>query len=445
MKVADGLERVQKAAYEYCTRNWCIRNATDSLFTYGAGDSHAARNECDAPFKEVDIFAASPALRRICGGNIACLIDGLATNSTEDAQLALDVEDEFERLVQGNTSTNLRRASSGSSFNDPIDLGDARVGSVVTFFKSVTLKTKSSSVKEDLYLVTDVTTSMSRAIATVREQFDDIVRARAAASTDVAFGIGMFGDETYNGEGFKNGFRNVLAVTKNLTAVHEGVDILDTRFPTVSRSNFDDEEAGLTALYEIATSPAIKWRSDARRIIAYMADNAQHEPVCLGNRVLRRNEVIAALKRKGISVIMIDIPSFFSGSLANTVPGSFNCTGEESAPENQALNITSNTNGAFLISPSNTEVVEVLNQGIGNLTLSITADTKDCEGKFGVEFSPTLPIEVRSQSKLNLQVTVSVKAGACENKLPKCAVKLLASRGLLVEQSVLAKSIIGCA
>ena len=28
-------------SYEYCTSNWCVHNATKSIFTYGAGESFA--------------------------------------------------------------------------------------------------------------------------------------------------------------------------------------------------------------------------------------------------------------------------------------------------------------------------------------------------------------------------------------------------------------------
>jgi glutaredoxin-related protein len=67
-----------QGGYDYCTTNWCIRNETESLFTYGGNFNFEFFSGCDMPFGgAVDVSRASPELRLLCGIDIPCLTDGL--------------------------------------------------------------------------------------------------------------------------------------------------------------------------------------------------------------------------------------------------------------------------------------------------------------------------------------------------------------------------------
>jgi hypothetical protein len=88
----DNKTALFKGSYDYCRTEWCIRSATESLFTYPSGTSFASFFECDVPYKsalEDAVAAAPPEIRSICGTNAQCIIDG-AVGGMEDAQSFVD-------------------------------------------------------------------------------------------------------------------------------------------------------------------------------------------------------------------------------------------------------------------------------------------------------------------------------------------------------------------
>jgi hypothetical protein len=47
---ATDAERLFSTAYSYCVDNWCAGDASESLFTYGSGESFQDLNKCDVLF-----------------------------------------------------------------------------------------------------------------------------------------------------------------------------------------------------------------------------------------------------------------------------------------------------------------------------------------------------------------------------------------------------------
>jgi len=79
-------------AYQYCTENWCIRNETESLFTYNLDQGFENYSNCDAAYNSdiEDAVADAPEeLISICAGDITCIIDGVAGN-------VVDAENDLE-------------------------------------------------------------------------------------------------------------------------------------------------------------------------------------------------------------------------------------------------------------------------------------------------------------------------------------------------------------
>lgn len=94
-------ERRFKKSYDYCTQNWCVRTAEDSIFKYEAGSSFEDFFECDLPYPGTTQIDDPPvALNEICNGNEECLIEGIALNPTAAKQ-----------LVQANMATEQLRKS----------------------------------------------------------------------------------------------------------------------------------------------------------------------------------------------------------------------------------------------------------------------------------------------------------------------------------------------
>lgn len=65
--------------YKYCSENWCITDPSQSLFEYEDGTSHSSFMKCGTPEGPMlDLTAAGADLKRLCGDNPACLLDGIA-------------------------------------------------------------------------------------------------------------------------------------------------------------------------------------------------------------------------------------------------------------------------------------------------------------------------------------------------------------------------------
>ncbi|KAL3934505.1 MAG: hypothetical protein SGBAC_009792 [Bacillariaceae sp.] len=89
--------------YQYCTTEWCIRDPALSLFSYTEDLDFLFYSGCDDPFPgQVDTSEASAELRRLCGNNDACLIDGVELG-LEGAQELLEAE-----AILGATSSTSR-------------------------------------------------------------------------------------------------------------------------------------------------------------------------------------------------------------------------------------------------------------------------------------------------------------------------------------------------
>lgn len=87
-----------ETAYNYCTENWCVSNETDSLFSFENGTSFSDFNGCATPYNNEKTLAdASPELRRLCGDDAACIVDGLASDQLEEARNALRVQSEVDQ------------------------------------------------------------------------------------------------------------------------------------------------------------------------------------------------------------------------------------------------------------------------------------------------------------------------------------------------------------
>jgi hypothetical protein len=75
-----------------------VDDASESLFTYGTGESFQDLNKCDVPFSSevedaVQAIVADSAVNQVlsdaCDGSLSCLVDGVC-GSIEDARQALD-------------------------------------------------------------------------------------------------------------------------------------------------------------------------------------------------------------------------------------------------------------------------------------------------------------------------------------------------------------------
>lgn len=90
-------DSIFSTAYNYCIENWCVRQASDSLFSFRDGETFSSINGCDQNYTtdvEAAIAAASDEVLALCQGRLACLVDG-ACGRLEDALAALGAEKEL--------------------------------------------------------------------------------------------------------------------------------------------------------------------------------------------------------------------------------------------------------------------------------------------------------------------------------------------------------------
>ncbi|CAJ1959938.1 unnamed protein product [Cylindrotheca closterium] len=98
-----------EAIYAYGTTEWCIRQVSQSLFSYTEENDFGFYSGCDDPYPGVvDTSTASQELRELCGADEACLVEGIEFG-LEAAQQLLETEVE---LGGSSINTSFRAAPS---------------------------------------------------------------------------------------------------------------------------------------------------------------------------------------------------------------------------------------------------------------------------------------------------------------------------------------------
>lgn len=320
------------------------------------------------------------------------------------------------------------------SLGDPLNLGDILVGDRIIVRVNLTISVSSGTPMEDFYLLSDATSSIVTRIATVQERFMDVINARRTASSDVAFGVGFYRDEST--EGTENGFVNVQPITTNTTSILSAINSLS------AEGGGDQPEANLAALFHVATDPSIGFRDGARKIVAYFGDAPGHEPSCFDGIVATRESVSDALNAAEVTVVAAG----FNGGLdISTSP--FQCPDDAPPPggSDQGTFLTTNTGGALVDIADQQGLVQVIIDAVGSLDQEINADISDCDGKFDVKFSPPMPILLPPGRTMIVEEALTILDGVCdEDPGFSCSISFTASGGVFREQVISTTATIGC-
>jgi len=71
-----------RAQYDYCTKNWCITDASESMFTYEPGYGHADITRCKHPYTDDQTLEeVSQDILDECDRDVPCIIDRTKTNA----------------------------------------------------------------------------------------------------------------------------------------------------------------------------------------------------------------------------------------------------------------------------------------------------------------------------------------------------------------------------
>ncbi|GAB0489324.1 hypothetical protein MMPV_000541 [Pyropia vietnamensis] len=298
---------------------------------------------------------------------------------------------------------------------------------------------------EDLFLLSDVTGSMSSAIITVRDELPKIVSARSAVSGSVHFGVGSYRDEL----DVNYGWILDQPITGDTAAVRSAVANFE------ATRGGDGPEANLVALHRLATLPpsAIGWREGARRVVAWFGDFPGHEPSCIdgGRTKLTRERVAQELKAAFITVLGVSLTGS-SGLDGPTTPyGVCNSGGDPRlARTGQGSFITAATGGRTIsLESGSSKVVVDLLSAVDQLDLELTAVTSGCDGVFQVSFDPPLPRTVSPGTSVTVTQTITVDERVCaalsNPDAPfSCSIDYRASGGSFASQKVASQAITGC-
>lgn len=286
-------------------------------------------------------------------------------------------------------------------------------------------------LETDLYLLSDATGSMRRAIETAKSKFQNLVK-EFEGRTNIAVGVGIFRDEVE----LDNGFKNLQPISTSISAAQEAINTIH------ATGGLDAPEANLVALYKIATDSTIQWRSRSRKILVYFGDNPGHEATCFNGITLTRERVIAALKAKGITVIAV---SFNTPGLDGATR-SYRCGTTTSTAGGQASAITLATNGRLVMSADQTQLIEAIRGGIRDLPKTYEADISDCVEKIDTSFNPPLPLTLAPGASHIVTQTMKLKPRVCSLSGSRfsCQIKYKESGADLPPTDVEVLEVTGC-
>ncbi|TCC01952.1 hypothetical protein [Kribbella soli] len=172
----------------------------------------------------------------------------------------------------------------------------------VTEHETVTVQIPQSRIppKADVYLLADTTFSMHDVISAVQSGIGAIVSDPAFAGFDLAWGAGNYKDFPVGPNPYA--FQHQLAPTPGVADVNAAVAIW------TASDGFDIPEGQLFALQQVATDPAIGWRTDSKRIVVWFGDAPGHDPVCSalsGVPDVTEGTATAALVAAGITLVAV--------------------------------------------------------------------------------------------------------------------------------------------
>ena len=264
-----------------------------------------------------------------------------------------------------------------------------------------TIHTPEIPPKPDIVFLADTTGSMGLAITNVQTNATSIMNTVRLAQSDSQFGAANYKD-FINSDCDIDSFPYTLnqAVTANITDAQNGVGA----WYTIPGGGCDTPESQLYALYQLATDPAIGWRPDSTRIIAWFGDSNGHDPS--GGYSL--TDAIVALQAASIRVIAVPV---------NTGGNGLDTGG-------QATAITNATGGVLLPGATSNQVADAILSGLTNLPVAVSWSLGTCDPSLTVNLTPASQT-VTSGDDAVFTETIDVALDAPQGTTVSCEVNFL--------------------
>ena len=251
----------------------------------------------------------------------------------------------------------------------------------------------------DIVLLADTTGSMGPAISDVQADLTDIVGDITLAQPNAQFAVAQYKDFACAIDAFA--FNLDQAMTANTAAVQAAVN----SWTAPPGSGCDIPEAQLNALFELATSPAVGFRTNSTRIVAWFGDAEGHDPS--GGHTLAAT--IAALQAAGIRVVAVDVITPEATSLDAT---------------GQATAITTATGGVLLTAATSDDVSAAILAGISAVPVTVSPSVGTCDPNLSLSFTPASQM-VTSGEDASFTESIQVSPGAPQGTTLSCTVNWL--------------------
>ena len=247
--------------------------------------------------------------------------------------------------------------------------------------------------KPDVVFLADTTASMGSAIANVKANVLNVISGIRSSQPQAQFGAAEYKDREHGCPSDPYDFKLNQPLTASDPAVQAGVNTW------TASGGCDIPENQLLALHRIATDPAVGFRGDSTRIVAWFGDAPAHDD---GNPSLA--QTIAALEAAKIRVVAVSVGA-----------NQLDATGQASA-------ITNATGGVLL--HSGADVAAAILAGISAIQVTVTPSVRACDSNLSVAFSPNTRA-VTSGDDATFAETISVAAAAPQGSTLSCQVDFL--------------------
>jgi len=255
----------------------------------------------------------------------------------------------------------------------------------------------------DIVFLADTTGSMGPAIANVQGAVGSIMTEIAVSQPNARFAVAEYED-------FDCGSDDPFLLNQAITADQTAVQTAVNTWQALPGEGCDEAESQLFALNQIATDPAIGFRANSTRIIAWFGDAPGHDPS--GGVTLPA--AIDSLQAAGIRVVAVNTPTPFNSGLDAT---------------GQATAITTATTGVFLDNVAANQVSQAILDGIQAISVTVTPQVGVCDAGLSLAFNPT-SLTVESGEDASFTETISVALNAPQGQTLNCTVDWLVEGAL---------------
>ncbi len=409
--------------------------------------------DCSDPSKtDKPVYRIHAALERTPNEpSIAIILNEDGNRLNLEEFLKTEGKDFFERKDIGTVISKLRPAQvpqppSITPDRNEFTLG---LGQVKQERIRVTLPSLPAAEKLDIYFLADVTGSMDPVLRGVQNSANAILNAIRALGTDVAFGVGSYGDFP----GPPPAFVAQQRITLN------DPDVVNAIAAWNANDGGDLPEGQLFALDRIAanTDDEVGWRPGSKRIVLWFGDAPGHEPVCTTLTGLPSPittiSVADTLFQADITVIAISVdtgsgldldsdPTFLARDYNNACgnPGGF---------PGQASTIAGSTGGLHLTAITPDAIVQAIIDSVGEaagLIGEVRLDPVPSSGQFVTHIQPpeynSLP--AGEENTLDFLVTFEGVVECTDEEQPFLGRLVLRVEGVAVAEKFLKITVPAC-